>query len=339
MTLFGLDISNHQSRDGFDGERARREGFAFITHKITEGTWRDPYWPRERDETWPLFPGRFGGYVFCRTNTPPADELGATLEHARDAAGRIPPLQIDYEDTVNGGSIDDLWARITEAQRLGFHLLPIYLPRWYWRDRMGSPRLADLPVGIWNSDYVRGIDYASRLYPGDGYAGWADMGGKRVEILQFTDTAIAAGESPCDANAFRGSETELDALFGASKEDIMSDASDVATQLLGADRKGFGILGKAVETDAKRNRYLTEAVAVLLTQLAGGPNFEGWSQLGEGEEAEAARAKTAEAPKRTVVDAAARLLELADELVDQGAAHAELLRGIDAKLDQLLGGQ
>lgn len=318
MTLFGLDISNYQSRDGFDGERARREGFVFVTHKITEGTWRDPYWPRERDETWPVFPGRFGGYVFCRTNVPPADELGATLEHARTADGRVPPLQIDYEDTRNGGSIDDLWARITEAQRLGFWLLPIYLPRWYWRERMGSPSLADLPVGIWNSDYVPGRGYASAIYPGDNYKGWDDMGGKPVQILQFSDTAIAAGESPCDVNAFRGTETDLDALFGARKENNMAgEAQAVAVQLLGPEGAGFDILGKAVETDPTRNRYLTEAVAVLLTQLAGGPNFEGWDQLGTGEAADTARAERADAPKRTLVDGLAELLRQNATIIEQ----------------------
>ncbi|WP_280393373.1 metallopeptidase [Nocardia wallacei] len=273
MTLFGLDVSNHQSRDGFDAVRARDEGFAFVTHKINEGTWVDPFWARERDETWPVFPGRFGGYVFCRTNTSPLDELAVAADNARNAAGQLPPLQIDYEDTKNGGSLDDLLWRIDAALHFGFHLLPIYLPRWYWRGHMGAPDLSELPVGIWNSDYVPGRGYASALYPGDDYKGWADMGGQPVQILQFSETAIAAGENPCDANAFRGTPAELDALFGAGSEfDMAGEAQDVQVQLRGPDLNGWPQLG---------GKTLVDAVGDVRDQL-GGPDHQwgGWPQLG-----------------------------------------------------------
>lgn len=36
MTIYGIDISNHQ-RD-FDFAAAKREGFVFATHKVTEAT-------------------------------------------------------------------------------------------------------------------------------------------------------------------------------------------------------------------------------------------------------------------------------------------------------------
>ncbi|MGB3170956.1 MAG: GH25 family lysozyme, partial [Rhodococcus sp. (in: high G+C Gram-positive bacteria)] len=81
MTLFGIDVSNHQGN--FDFAAARREGFSFATHKISEGNgFRDPYWPRARGEMERHFAGRWGGYVYCRTNTDPASEARVLREHA-----------------------------------------------------------------------------------------------------------------------------------------------------------------------------------------------------------------------------------------------------------------
>ncbi|WP_237169033.1 peptidoglycan DD-metalloendopeptidase family protein [Prescottella equi] len=206
---YGIDISNHQKN--FDFAAARAEGFTWATHKVTEGTWRDPYWPRAREEMRTHFPGRFGGYVFCRVDTDPHREADAYLAHA---GGTDFPLQIDYEDDQNRGSLDDLLARIAAYTERGVRLLPAYIPRWYWRDHMGAPNLSGLPVGVWNSDYVNGTGYASNLYPGNGYKGWEPFhpGAVPVQLLQFSERGRVAGQS-VDVNAFRGTTLELDALF------------------------------------------------------------------------------------------------------------------------------
>lgn len=218
VTLFGIDVSNHQGN--FDFAAAKAEGFVFATHKVTEGSgYRDPFWPRAAAEMATHFPGRWGGYVFCRTNTDPASEAETLRNHA---GGVDFPLQVDYEDTTNGGSVDDLLRRFDAYRAVGFQrFLPVYLPRWFWETRMGSAPLDRLPVGVWNSDYVSGRDFASRLYPGDNWApargagrfgGWADMGGKPVQILQFSESASVAGQF-IDANAFRGADAALAELF------------------------------------------------------------------------------------------------------------------------------
>ncbi|MET0199118.1 MAG: GH25 family lysozyme, partial [Rhodococcus fascians] len=116
MTLFGIDVSNHQGN--FDFAAAKAEGFAFATHKITEGSgYRDPFWPRAAAEMATYFPGRWGGYVFCRTNTDPASEAETLRNHA---GGVDFPLQVDYEDTTNGGSVDDLLRRFDAYRAVGF---------------------------------------------------------------------------------------------------------------------------------------------------------------------------------------------------------------------------
>ena len=302
MTIYGIDVSNHQGN--FNFAAARAEGFGFATHKITEGTWRDPYWPRAREEMRTHFAGRWGGYVFCKVGTSPEVEADALLAHA---GGTDFPLQIDYEDLDRNGSIGDLWQRIKAFQARGFRLLPIYIPRWYWSGRMGSPDLSGLPVGIWNSHYVNGTGFASALYPGDGHAGWAPVGGKQVDILQFSETASVAGLR-IDVNAFRGDDNQLSALFGAGTADeefdMAGEAAAVAGQFFGPDGKGFDILGRAVETDGSRNRFLTEAVAAILVQLAGGPNFEGWSQLGDHLQ-----------ERRTLVDGIGRVIAQNNEIL------------------------
>jgi hypothetical protein len=199
MTLLGIDVSSHQG--DFDSAAAEAEGFSFATYKVTEGAgYRDSFWPRARVEMATHLPGRWGGYVFCRTNTDPAIEARVLREHA----GPIDfPLQVDYGDTINGGSVDDLCAGSTPTAQSGSasFFLPVYLPRWFWQSRMGSAPLDRVPVGIWNSDYVSGRGYALNLYPGDDWApvravgepvSWADMDGTPVVILQYTESVLFA---------------------------------------------------------------------------------------------------------------------------------------------------
>jgi GH25 family lysozyme M1 (1,4-beta-N-acetylmuramidase) len=223
---YGIDISNHQG--AFDAGAARREGFTWATAKVTEGDgYRDPWWPRNRDLFREHFPGRFGGYVFCRVASDPQREADAFVAHLGDLSI---PVQIDYEDDQRRGSGADLAARVTALRERGCRLLPPYIPRWYWRDHMGSPDLSWLrDLGVWNSHYVSGTGYASNLYPGDTFAGWADVGGAPVKILQFSERGLVAGQS-IDVNAFRGSAAELDALFGASP--IGGDDEVVPTEVL-----------------------------------------------------------------------------------------------------------
>lgn len=211
--VFGIDVSNHQGN--FDFARAAAEGYRFATHKVTEGTgYRDPYWPRARTEMAKHFPGRFGGYVFCRTNTDPQREADYLIEALGD---RSIPVQIDYEDTTNGGSGRDLAARVKAYRDRGIKLLPVYVPRWFWRDRMGSPDLSFLAdVGVWNSDYVNGSGFGSQLYPGNDYRGWASFTGAEVRILQFTEKAAVAGQL-IDANAVKNTAA-VDAIFGPTND-------------------------------------------------------------------------------------------------------------------------
>lgn len=262
-TVFGIDVSNHQR--AFDFAAAAREGFVFATHKITEGTgYRDPWWPRARIEMAQHFPGRWGGYVFCRTNTDPREEARVLADHA---GGTDFPLQIDYEDTTNGGSLDDLRRRIDAYSEVGFEqLLPIYLPRWYWQGRMGSPDLSQLPLGIWNSHYTSGFGYASDLYEriGDNHPGWAPMGGQPVEILQFSETATVAGQK-IDVNAVRGGVARVAELFGGKDTEMTPEQERLLREVWEQVRQGWPQLG---HNDQGQPLTLVDAVAELAATVA-----------------------------------------------------------------------
>lgn len=213
MTLYGIDVSNHQGN--FDFGRARLEGFVFATHKVTEGDgYRDPYWPQARDQMHEHFPGLFGGYHFARNNTDVNRQADALLAHLGDTSI---PVQLDYEDTGTRGSIDNMRSLIRAIKERGMRVFTNYLPRWYWTGHMGAPRLDGTPP-IWNSHYVSGTGYASVLYPGDQHAGWDEFhtGAPPVAILQFSERGQVAGQS-IDVNAFRGTEDQLRALFGTAQ--------------------------------------------------------------------------------------------------------------------------
>lgn len=232
---YGVDVSNHQR--GFDFAAAKREGFAFATHKVTEGDWLDPEWPRAREEMRRHFPGLFGGYVYCHVENDPGYEADIMLNYLGDLSI---PVQIDYEDLDRNGSGADLRARVQAYLDRGARLLPIYIPRWYWRDRMGAPDLSGLPVGLWNSDYVTGSAAASVLYPGDNYKGWAPFTptAPPITFLQYSEKGRVAGLSQVDVNAFRGTESDLRAIFGADPKDddmAFTDADRAMLQSLRHD--------------------------------------------------------------------------------------------------------
>lgn len=213
MTLYGIDVSNHQRE--FNFAAAKREGFVFATHKVTESDdYRDPYWPRARDQMREHFPGLFGGYHFARNHVDVNRQADALLAHLGDPSI---PVQLDYEDTDTRGSMDNMKALIRAIEERGMRVFANYLPRWYWTGHMGAPRLDGTPP-IWNSHYVLGTGYASVLYPGDSHAGWAEFhtDAPPVVILQFSERGQVAGQS-IDVNAFRGTEEELRALFGSAQ--------------------------------------------------------------------------------------------------------------------------
>lgn len=289
MTLYGIDVSNHQPRFDFAG--AKREGYTFATHKVTEGDfYSDPHWARALDEMRTHFPGTFGGYHFWRKGSDvnrQADLLAARI------LDKSVPIQLDFEDEKAGKSVTrgDLDAIIKAITDRGMRVFSTYIPRWYWRSWMNEANLDGIPA-LWNSDYGQHrAGLGSVIYPGPHDWGWQPFGKTPVKLFQFTEKGTVAGlKEAVDLNAFEGTLDELKILFsgktsptgGAAVSDA-DNAKQIVTEMVGPGYpafRGWEVLGRS-SVDPNRHNTMVEALADIRDQL-GGPNHDmkGWPQLG-----------------------------------------------------------
>jgi hypothetical protein len=214
MTIYGWDKSHYDGAGG--NARAVREGFSFITHKAggdADDRELAPWWA----DASKISPDEclLGAYwVLCPGNpVHRADQFVARLD--RQCPGwRDRPfiLQIDCERWRGKASTvpsradieafcDRLHARMPKLRAL------VYAPKWVYHHMLDG-----LPYPLWASSYVHGSGPASKLYPGDHSARWGAYSGQVPAVLQFTSQATIAGQTTCDANAFRGSLAQLTAL-------------------------------------------------------------------------------------------------------------------------------
>lgn len=237
MTIFGWDMSHYDAIPAGGGARVASEGFSFVTHKAGGdsndaeiGAWWSAFRSfRDRlllGAYWVLYPGNPAGR---------ADAFLARLD-ATCPGWRDGPfiLQLDCEkwagkaSTVPGkadikAACDRLVAKMPKLRPI------VYAPKWVYGDS-----LAGLGYPLWASSYVTGTGTASKLYPGDSSSRWSAYG-QAPEVLQFTSSATIAGQTTCDANAYRGTLAQLTALVapGWTKEDDMPTADEIAAAVWG----------------------------------------------------------------------------------------------------------
>ncbi|MFI1915922.1 glycoside hydrolase family 25 protein [Nocardia sp. NPDC020380] len=268
MTIFGIDISNNNGPD-IDMAEVAREGFAFVFAKVTEGDYFvDATWPAYREAA--CANGLFiAGYHYLRGDCDVAAQAELFLEHVGDV-----PTMVDFE--ADSGDISTFWAFVEALNARGRRLDLSYIPRWYWQ-QIGSPDLSQVP-GLIQSSYVDGRGAATDLYPGDDSSFWNGFGGKAVDLLQFTDSALVAGHS-VDADAFRGTLDDLCCLLGtphptdgglmaltdSEQSDLYRKVTEIWTQLHGPNGHGWPQLGTNPQGE---NLTLVDAVAGLANHLA-----------------------------------------------------------------------
>lgn len=203
---FGLDISHYQS-SALSLARARGEGCEFVFIKATEGaTYTDPMFGARLGEA------RAAGLLAAAYFYQRADSSAQShVDHIAQVVPRDVPVIPDVEaNSGNTGLTRDIVDRLRGA---GYKVPLAYIPRWYWQ-QIGSPSLAGLPP-LWSSRYPDTnpgsiADEYSRVPA----SYWDGYGGLGVAVLQFTSSAIISGQSPIDADAFRGTREELAALLG-----------------------------------------------------------------------------------------------------------------------------
>lgn len=237
MPLWGWDMSHY---DGPDSRRAVTvEGFTFVTHKAG-GDANDAeiadWWTLMkplRDKAllgayWVQYPGNPTGRADAFLS-----RLDSTCPGWRDGPFI---LQVDCEiwggDTSTKPGKADIKAFCDRLRAKMPKLMPIvYAPKWAYGNE-----LAGLGYPLWASAYVTGTGAASALYPGDASTKWVAYSGQTPAILQFTSSATIAGQTTCDANAYRGTFDQLVALLAPGWADDMAitpaDADLIIDRLL-----------------------------------------------------------------------------------------------------------
>jgi hypothetical protein len=236
MTIFGWDLSHYDAPGIGD---AVSEGFSFFTHKAGGdandaeiGTWWSGVKSLSTSKAllgayWVLYPGSAGSK---------ADQFLARLD-ATCPGWRNRPfiLQVDCEKWNNdSGTVpskadikafcDRLKARMPKLRPI------VYAPEWVYGDK-----LAGLGYPLWASSYVSGSGKASKLYPGDSSSKWGAYSGQTPAILQFTSSATIAGQTTCDANAYRGTLAQLTALVAPGWDSDMPLTADDLHKLFYTD--------------------------------------------------------------------------------------------------------
>lgn len=207
MTVFGVDISNHQA--GISIEQIAAEGYQYAICKASQGTyfrdgWFDGWIPRIRAAG--MTPGAYHWLENGDGGTQAKILYGRLVDHGGPSGFLV---ACDNEDNADWATTDAFvqeWAQVS-----GGHPLLMYSGRWWWAPR-GWNGAAWTPH-LWLSRYVAGSGYGSALY-GDvadswwspGFGGWGE-----ATVLQFSSSARVAGYS-IDVNAFRGAVDDLRAL-------------------------------------------------------------------------------------------------------------------------------
>jgi hypothetical protein len=113
--------------------------------------------------------------------------------------------------------VDECNAFAAELHARTGRLVIGYLPGWsYGTDvrRFTGP--------WWQSSYVAGSGPYRVLYPGNDSARWSG-GGRRADLLQYTSSAVIAGQSTSDANAYPGTLDQLKAFIGGEDMALTND--------------------------------------------------------------------------------------------------------------------
>ncbi len=213
MTVFLWDASHYDGTlTTADLAEAHREGIVGFTHKLGEGLGNiDPTAATALAAARNVGISVVGAYWFNHGNDRPADEVAALIAEAN----RHEPWWTDFPG----------WFWQADLERS-----PTGLPSPAWakefcdrlRDRTDRVVIAYASHGIygntltglghplWNANYPSNRQASFKdLYPGDTYSGWNRYSGQIPVLCQYTSSATIAGHSTCDANAYRGTLTQL----------------------------------------------------------------------------------------------------------------------------------
>jgi len=278
MTVYGWDASHYDwDRGGMDIAGAEREGIAFMTHKLGEGSNYtdsrfDDYWARVTKTD--IIPGAY--YVLHRGNAvAQADRFIAMLDaKAKGWRDRDFILQADCE-SWNGGAIpeptpgdieafcDRLAAKAPQCRPV------VYAPKWVYQNR-----LINLSYSLWASNYgTNTVGAFKSLYPGDTSSRWGAYSGRTPAILQYGSKLRIAGQGSCDANGFRGDRAEFIKLVSnRTSEEIDVEQKEKLLANTGSPGRTIGdFLG---DVQNFRNQWVTKLGGTVVNPAQTGSPFD-----------------------------------------------------------------
>lgn len=231
MTLFLVDFHPvHQA--GLSLAALKAAGIVGVMCKISEGhtLYRSGYHAFAREAK--RLDLLLAAYHWPRRESDPKIEAEFVRDCMEDDHGRV-PIMVDWEeaDTVKTvPSVAHVNTFVSEYRRIGGICTLNYIPEWIWSKHLGFTSLALGPIGslaLVASNYgANRVGSISALYPGDHSSRWDSYGAKAPVILQFgSQCRIPGYAGNLDINAFRGTLTELRAVFGGINnrtEDNMS---------------------------------------------------------------------------------------------------------------------
>lgn len=207
-------------RGPMDLVTAKKEGIVGFSHRGTIGTiYKDPYLGNGITRALDSGIEVLGAYMVPRTpgnngNKPLGEQVDFFLAYLNQ---QVPwwhswPywfFQVDSEkwgaDSVSislGFEACQLLSRITKKRVIH------YAPKWAYGNTIPGKE------PLWASHYVAESGNFKTIYPGDSFAGWSPYSNRTPVFLQYSDKATIAQQSPCDANAFRGTLAELKKFIG-----------------------------------------------------------------------------------------------------------------------------
>jgi hypothetical protein len=227
MTIYGWDASHYDAVPS--GAEVVSEGFSFMTHKAggdNDDAELASWWSALKGQRgrmllgayWVLYPG---------SPTSRADAFLARLD-SQCAGWRDRPFMLQVDCEIWNG---DTGTQPKKADIKSFcdrlrSRMPKLRPIVYASAGQYGNSLNGLGYPLWNARYpVTTTGTASSLYRrvgGDSGAGWTSYSGQVPAIWQFTSSATIAGQTTCDANAYRGTLAALTSLLapGWEVEDV-----------------------------------------------------------------------------------------------------------------------
>ena len=148
----------------------------------------------------------------------------------------------------------------------------VYAPKWLYGDA-----LRGLKYELWASSYGSNPAVPYRqAYPGDTSSRWVAYSGQAPVLLQYGSRTIIAGQTTCDANAYRGTLAQLKTkLTGSISTDPVSlpigDDDVSAAEVWGypISSPGLGVVDESAADWLKKAREARDLAGRALTEVDG----------------------------------------------------------------------